>query len=237
MAISIEKIKSYIAEERAALSKANDSAKDGEELLAAVLIMASPADKKRIDDFIDSGAAQKLKLTSYCATLAHDSRAEEVVPLAYHCGVSGSRNLGAKSSQNNYGEDLKCILRFVREHEKDASFGYTVTAFAESKGLKNSEIYRNACLSRQDFSRIVDPKRKSAVKRQMVWSVALGLRLTIDETDVLLYSAGYVRTKTRFDLVLTYCITHGMYNVTEINIILDELGQQLLPQTYSGPVN
>ena len=94
------------------------------------------------------------------------------------------------------------------------------------------DVYINAKLSRQDFSRITTPGK--GVKRSTVFSVAIGLKLTWVETQVLLRSAGYAfRDNSEFDMILMYCISKKMYDVQTINELLYEYGQDTLADNYS----
>ena len=57
---------------------------------------------------------------------------------------------------------------------------------------KQSSIWKNGGLSRQTFSKIIsNRKQDSRPKKDTVIQIALGLRLTLNETEDLLQSAGY----------------------------------------------
>ena len=107
----------------------------------------------------------------------------------------------------------------------DESFSQMVLRKIKEKGIKNSECYKKANLDKKLFSKIINdihysPKKTTAV----ALAIALGLPLT--ETNELLSKAGYTLSHSnRFDIIIEYCITHGIYNVHEVNIILDDFDQ------------
>ena len=95
-------------------------------------------------------------------------------------------------------------------------------------GLKNSEIYHRANISKQLFSKIISdvnckPKKKTVI------SLAIALELDLPQTKDLLSRAGYALSQSsRFDLIISYFITHKKYNIIEINAALFDYGESLL---------
>ena len=99
------------------------------------------------------------------------------------------------------------LIRFMREKNKDAP-----------------EVYNDACLDRKLFSKILSntyyqPKKYTAVR------LALGLKLSPQETDKLLNAAGFALSRSKLtDLVIAYCISHNKRDVWEVNGILEDFG-------------
>lgn len=142
-------------------------------------------------------------------------------------GEKALKNCGEVLHGIDFDDELKKVFDFVKAHASDKTFGDTVYQFMGEKGLTAPEVYKAAKLSRQDFSRITDPRCKG-LKKSTVWNVIIGLRLDIDEADELLFSAGYSRTNGKFDLILTYAIENKIYSIFDINVLLEELGQKTL---------
>ena len=86
------------------------------------------------------------------------------------------------------------------------------------------EVYTNACLDRKLFSKILgnidyQPKKYTAVR------LALGLKLSPEETDKLLNAAGFVLSHSKLtDLVISYCIGANKRDVWEVNGLLEDFG-------------
>lgn len=107
----------------------------------------------------------------------------------------------------------------------DESFSQMVLRKIKEKGIKNSECYKKANVDKKLFSKIANdihynPKKATAI------ALAIALELPLSETKELLSKAGYALSHSnRFDIIIEYCITHRIYNIHEVNIILYELDQ------------
>jgi transcriptional regulator with XRE-family HTH domain len=110
----------------------------------------------------------------------------------------------------------------------DASFSETLLAMIDERGLKDSEVYKRANMSRQHFSKIRN-KRGYHPKKQTVLALAVALELTLDETRLLLERAGYAMTHAdERDVIVEYYIGRGDYDIYEINLALYAFDQPLL---------
>ena len=103
------------------------------------------------------------------------------------------------------------------------SFEKHLQKLINKKGLRNSEVYAAANISKQYFSRLmkgtVNPSKKK------VLALAVGLRLNLDETVDFLRIAGYALSPiSQTDAVVRYFIEHKDYNVIKIDIVLFDYG-------------
>ena len=113
-------------------------------------------------------------------------------------------------------EDVKTYL----SKNKEKSFSETLFNFIDSKGMTDSEVYKKAGITRGVFSDIRCIKGRVPVKRN-VFALCLSLELSLDESKILLASAGYTFIMSNtFDLIVLYCIENSIYSIMDINMIL-----------------
>ena len=94
--------------------------------------------------------------------------------------------------------------------------------FMDMSGKSDVEIYKGANLTKQTFSKIKKPGHTP--KKRTVLALAISMGLSIDDTKDLLMSAGQAFSPSdKIDLVVQYCMDHGMYNIIEVERILFEM--------------
>lgn len=111
-------------------------------------------------------------------------------------------------------------------HHKSENFNDLLFSYIDEKGCKDSEIYKKVDIDRKLFSKIrcsndYIPRRNTIIK------LCLALELDKAKFNKLLNSAGYSLSKTKFDLIITYCLDNNIY---DLNVINDYL------YTYSNAV-
>ncbi|MDE6690395.1 MAG: hypothetical protein K2K04_00335 [Clostridia bacterium] len=120
-------------------------------------------------------------------------------------------------------DELTKLYNFVKRHSADSTFDKTVYSVIDRHGMQPPDVYKNAMMRRQDFSRVTEIGNTS-VTRRMAWQIIIGLHCDMDEADEVLFSAGYIRRKSAFDLTMEYFIKHRNYDIMAINEVLYELG-------------
>ncbi|MBR6418767.1 MAG: hypothetical protein IKS42_00365 [Oscillospiraceae bacterium] len=95
-------------------------------------------------------------------------------------------------------------------------------------GISDAECYKRSGISKQVFSKIRSD-RHYRPKKKTVLSFAVGLRLSLSDTKLLLESAGYSFARSsKFDIIVSYFIGQGEYDMFAINAVLYDYGQELL---------
>ena len=98
----------------------------------------------------------------------------------------------------------------------------------DEKGLKDSEVYKNANIDRRLFSKIRGDKDYIPSKKTAI-SFCLALQLEMEQAKKLLETAGYAfSTASRFDLIIMYLIENKEYNIHFANIVLEDYGEGTL---------
>lgn len=96
------------------------------------------------------------------------------------------------------------------------SFSEYLFKLIDSKGMKDSEVYKRANIDRRLFSKMRD--RDYIPSKKTLFSLCISMKLNLDESDDLLRLAGYAFSKARMeDIVVEYFIIHGKYDIFELN--------------------
>ncbi len=103
------------------------------------------------------------------------------------------------------------------------SFAKHLQKLINKKGLKNSEVYAAANISKQYFSKLLKGQVKPS--KEKVLALAVGLKLNLDEAVDFLGLAGYALSPiSQTDAVVAYFLEHKDYNVLKIDIVLFDYG-------------
>ena len=98
----------------------------------------------------------------------------------------------------------------------------------DSSGMTDPEVYKRANVDRKLFSKIRCSEDYIPKKRTIV-ALAIAMRLNLDDTRDLLAAAGLLlANNNRFDLIITFCIENGIYDVYEVNALLFKFDQPIL---------
>lgn len=107
------------------------------------------------------------------------------------------------------------------------SFEKHLQQLINKKGLRNSEVYAAANISKQYFSKLLKGQVKPSKDKML--ALAVGLRLNMDETADFLRIGGYALSPiSQTDTVVEYFIRKQEYNVLKINIVLFDYGLETL---------
>lgn len=103
------------------------------------------------------------------------------------------------------------------------TFGDYLQQMINRKGMKNSEVYTAANMTKQYFSKLI--KGKVTPSKAKILSLAIALHLNMDETVDFLRMSGYAFSPfSQVDRIFEYFIRNKIYDIYRIDIVLFDYG-------------
>lgn len=149
----------------------------------------------------------------------HDDSALMTEPEMYgrSSTVSASRNMPMAASSKRKLEDLMSQL--------EETFSQRLLRMIDERGMTDSQVYTKAYVDRRHFSKIRNDIHYSPSKK-VVLAFSIALELSVDEAKDLLGSAGFALSRSsKTDVIVTYFLENRIYDMFEINEVLDAYGQ------------
>lgn len=132
-----------------------------------------------------------------------------------------SREFGSKRCKSSKIDD------FINESISDNKFQAMLFDLIDKRDLKDSDVYNKVHIDRRLFSKIRSDRDYHPSKETVIL-LGLALELNEDEFIDLLNSASYSLPKNNvYDLIIRFCFIEGIYNLNEVNELLDNYNCKL----------
>ena len=110
-------------------------------------------------------------------------------------------------------------------NQLEETFSQRLLRMIDERGMTDSEAYTKAYVDRRHFSKI----RKDVnyvPNKKTVLAFTIALELSLDEAKDLLASAGFALSRSsKTDIIVAYFLQNKIYDMFEINDVLDAYGQ------------
>lgn len=110
-------------------------------------------------------------------------------------------------------------------NQLEETFSQRLLRMIDERGMTDSETYTKAYVDRRHFSKI----RKDVnyvPNKKTVLAFTIALELSLDEAKDLLASAGFALSRSsKTDIIVAYFLQNKIYDMFEINDVLDTYGQ------------
>ena len=189
----------------------------------------------QIDEYIDEHGVGLVRESEYGGRYGNRRRMEEERMLQSICLAAAEPDLEEEVSFDGAlapaaapfvdveGKSLDEVLGDAGE-----TFQQRLFKLIDASGMDDVTVYKKANIDRKVFSRIrckedYKPKKKTAV------AFAIALKLDMPTMlDLLSRAEIAFSPSNKFDLIITYFVTNGVYDIFEINAALFKYGQPIL---------
>ena len=191
-----------------------------------------------INEFIDDHEVGTLKAAEYgYGDHIRDRRRRELTNIRADEEIRPRRTDAADEEVSFFGATLSPISKPLMEPGESLedvlqntgnTFQQKLFELIDASGMDDVTVYKKANIDRKVFSRIrckkdYRPKKKTAV----AFAIALHLDMPT-MLDLLARAEIAFSPSSKFDLIITYFVTHGIYDIFEINAALFQYGQPIL---------
>ena len=116
---------------------------------------------------------------------------------------------------------------FINSNQDTNKFQKLLFNYIDSKELKDSDVYNKVHIDRRLFHKIRNDNSYHPSK-ETILLLGFSMELSILEMEQLLDSASYSLPKNNsFDLIIRYCFVNQIYNIYDVNELLDKFNCEL----------
>jgi hypothetical protein len=148
-------------------------------------------------------------------------------------GFSSGRKLGnltqgMQPSGRSFKSLADTLSQFINKEREIETFSAMLERLRKEKGMTAAQLYNGAWIKKQLYSKIMG-ERNYHPSKNTVYAFGFSLRLDREGMDKLLESAGYRFSSSSIaDLVILFCLEHGLFDLHDVNALLLSADQKVL---------
>ena len=145
-------------------------------------------------------------------------------PTAKAQSAKNEKTVGSKP----FNEDTFDKKLYMSDGKEELSFQKHLLNLLIERNLDNTTVYKSSNVTKGAFSKIMCGDTRKPQKKTVL-GFCIGLKLTLEESKELLASADMAfNPYNKRDKLVIQCITHGQYDIDEVNAMLFVCEQPLL---------
>lgn len=148
-----------------------------------------------------------------------------------------------KSSASQFSENISCSIQCLTDADlinsprdlsellryRNETFTEMLLRLIDEKGLEDVTVYKRANLDRKLFSKIRSARDGYQPSKATVLALAIGMSLSLEETEDLLAVAGYALSPAYpRDVIVRYFLQSGHPDIMTVNQALFAFGEETL---------
>ena len=135
--------------------------------------------------------------------------------------VEFSKTIGVRKCKSSNIDD------YIKDSISDNKFQAKLFNFIDERNLKDSDVYNKVHIDRRLFSKIRSDSDYHPSKETVIL-LGLALELNEEEFEELLNTAAYSLPKNNvYDLIIRFCFVEGIYDLNNVNELLDSYNCKL----------
>ena len=175
----------------------------------------------KISEFRKKRAEKKILKEDSAQKYDESNRSESAIPKEFDISTMQKTKITkGMSSTIPVNRNIDKLMDQMEE-----TFSQRLLRMIDERGMSDSEAYTKAYVDRRHFSKI----RKDVnyvPNKKTVLAFTIALELSLDEAKDLLASAGFALSRSsKTDIIVAYFLQNKIYDMFEINDVLDAYGQ------------
>ena len=157
------------------------------------------------------------------------SASDDMPSVVTHAGGESGINVFAKFGLHGLSSAASARLAASISEMVEEPFANELNRWLERKGLDPVSVYKGAGVTKQVWAKLRSVSEGRKPNKDTALALAVGFRMTPNEADAFLASAGYAFSPTsRRDAIVRFYLAHSDWDILGVNTALFDFGEKPL---------